>query len=69
MRLQNYWKKLCDDERRSQQRNEQLLQDLDRVEREMNALSARSERLQTMKRQYEEYIDRYEPRLTTTACA
>ncbi len=49
VRLQAYWKKICEDEKRSQWRNEQLIKDFDRVEAQMAALSARSERLRTMK--------------------
>ena len=61
VRLQNYWKKICEDEKRSQWRNEQLLQDFDRVEAHMDELSARTERLRVMKKQYEEYIERMYP--------
>jgi hypothetical protein len=49
IRLQNYWKKICEDEKRSQWRNEQLLRDFDRVESHMATLSARTDRLRTMK--------------------
>ena len=61
VRLQNYWKKLCEDEKRSEWRNEQLLKDIERVENQMVSLSARTDRLKTMKRQYEEYIERVYP--------
>lgn len=61
IRLQNYWKKICEDEKRSQWRNEQLLQDFDRVESHMEELASRTERLRVMKKQYEEYIERMYP--------
>ena len=61
VRLQNYWKKLCEDEKRSNWRNEQLLKDIERVENQMSSLSVRTDRLKTMKRQYEEYIERVYP--------
>ena len=61
VRLQNYWKKLCEDEKRSEWRNEQLLKDIERVENQMTSLAARTDRLKTMKRQYEEYIERVYP--------
>ena len=49
VRLQNYWKKICEDERKSQWRNEQLLRDFDRVEAHMADLHSRTGRLRTMK--------------------
>ncbi len=49
VKLQNYWKKICEDEKRSQWRNDQLLQDFDKFESQMAALSARTEQLRTMK--------------------
>ena len=61
VRLQNYWKKLCEDEKRSEWRNEQLLKDIERVENQMTSLAARTDRLKIMKRQYEEYIERVYP--------
>ena len=61
VRLQNYWKKLCENEKRSEWRNEQLLKDIERVENQMTSLAARTDRLKIMKKQYEEYIERVYP--------
>ena len=49
LRLQSYWKKICEDEKKSQWRNEQLLRDFERVESHMDDLQSRSEKLKTMK--------------------
>ena len=49
MKLQSYWKKICDDEKRSKQRNAQLLRDLDRLETNMANLEARREKLRQLK--------------------
>ena len=49
VKLQSYWKKICDDERRSKQRNAQLLRDLDRMENNMASLEARREKLRQLK--------------------
>ncbi|CAH1790631.1 unnamed protein product [Owenia fusiformis] len=61
-RLQTHWKKICEEEKRRRKRNEQLIRDFERVENHMKALNARSQNLQVMKNQYEEYIDRMYPR-------
>ena len=37
------------------------VQDVERIENQMASLSSRTERLKTMKRQYEEYIERAYP--------
>ena len=47
--LQNYWKKICENEKKSNWRNEQMVKDFERVESQMASLSARTERLRTMK--------------------
>ena len=49
VKLQSYWKKICDDEKRSRQRNAQLLRDLDRMEGNMANLEARREKLRHLK--------------------
>ena len=49
MRLQSYWNKVCEDEKRSQWRNEQLLKDFERVEMHMADLHSRTEKLRDMK--------------------
>ena len=43
------WKKICEDEKKSQWRNEQLLKDFDRVESQMAMLNARAAKLRDMK--------------------
>ena len=49
VKLQSYWKKICEDEKRSRQRNSQLLRDLDRIEANMAGLEARREKIKHMK--------------------
>ena len=49
MELQQYWKKLCEAEKKSHWRNEQLLKDLDRLEANMAAMSAKTDRLRYKK--------------------
>ena len=49
VRLQSYWKKLCEDEERSRRRNEQLLREFDRVEAHMAVLAERTQRQQRIK--------------------
>ncbi|XP_041469830.1 centrosomal protein kizuna-like isoform X1 [Lytechinus variegatus] len=56
-RLQSYWKKVCEDERKSKARNEQLLQDFVRVEAHIATLSSRTERLRLLKDQYERQVE------------
>ena len=53
VRLQNYWKKICEDEKRSQWRNEQLLRDVERVENHMASLTEKTEKLKLMKVTYQ----------------
>ncbi|XP_033102741.1 centrosomal protein kizuna-like [Anneissia japonica] len=61
-RLQTYWQKICDDERKSRARNEQLLQEFQRVQTHMDALSVRTERLRMLKEQYELQVEKMYPR-------
>ena len=49
VRLQNYWKKLCEDEKRSRDRNDQLLREFDRVEAHLSNMAAQTDRLRQMK--------------------
>ncbi|XP_064622410.1 uncharacterized protein LOC135484699 [Lineus longissimus] len=60
-KLQAYWKKLCEDEKRSRRRNEQTLKEFDRVEKHVRALHTKTENYAVMKKQYEEYIERMYP--------
>ncbi|XP_052273957.1 centrosomal protein kizuna-like isoform X3 [Dreissena polymorpha] len=62
VKLQSYWRRICEDERRSKQRNAQLLRDLDRMEANMATLDARREKLKHMKEQYFDYIERTYPK-------
>ncbi|XP_022089106.1 uncharacterized protein LOC110978421 [Acanthaster planci] len=61
-KLQSYWAKVCEDERRSRARNEQLLREYERVEAHVAALSARTDRLRLIKDQYEKQIEMMYPR-------
>ncbi|XP_019640971.1 PREDICTED: centrosomal protein kizuna-like isoform X2 [Branchiostoma belcheri] len=61
-KLQAYWTKLCEDEQKSRVRNEQLLKDFNRVESHVSMLSARTDRLRELKKQYEAHIERLFPR-------
>jgi len=45
VRLQNYWNKVCEDERRSRLRNEQLLREFDHLERKARELGERTAEL------------------------
>ena len=49
IRLKSYWNKICEDEKRSQTRNEQLLKDFERAEAHLQELHARTEKLQEAK--------------------
>ncbi|KAK3092900.1 hypothetical protein FSP39_008587 [Pinctada imbricata] len=60
-KLQTYWKKICEDQRRSHLRNQQILRDFERVDSHLATLTAKTERLRLLKRQYEEYIERTYP--------
>lgn len=48
-RLQNYWRKICDDEKKSQLRNEQLILDIEKMEKHMSILSERTQKLMMVK--------------------
>ncbi|XP_046575608.1 LOW QUALITY PROTEIN: centrosomal protein kizuna-like [Haliotis rubra] len=61
VRLHNYWKKICEDERRSKQRNEQIRREFERIDTHMASLGSRTEKLRILKKEYEEYIERTYP--------
>ena len=48
-RLQAYWKKICDDEKRAKQRNEMLIREFERIDAHMAEMNARTQRLALMK--------------------
>ncbi len=48
-KLQRVWQKVCENEKRSKARNQQLLSDYQRVEAHVAALSTRTERLRLLK--------------------
>lgn len=48
-KLQAYWKRICDDERRSQQRNQNILRDFSRIDSHLTAVSNKTERLRLLK--------------------
>ncbi|KAJ8309348.1 hypothetical protein KUTeg_014222 [Tegillarca granosa] len=60
-KLQSYWKRVCEDQKRSQQRNEQILRDLDRMDSHLASMSARTQKLKLLKQQYTDYIERTYP--------
>ncbi|XP_071164099.1 centrosomal protein kizuna-like isoform X5 [Mytilus edulis] len=60
-RLQSYWRKICEDQRRSQQRNDQILKEFYRIDAHLGNLSARTERLRLLKQQYADYIEKTYP--------
>ncbi|XP_071486888.1 uncharacterized protein [Diadema antillarum] len=60
-KLQSYWKKICEDEKKSKARNEQLLRDFNRVEAHIATLSSRTERLRLLKDQYEKQVEAMYP--------
>ncbi|XP_005106825.1 centrosomal protein kizuna [Aplysia californica] len=60
-RLQTYWRKICDDEKRAKQRNEMLIREFERIDAHMAEMNARTQRLALMKRQYEDYVARTYP--------
>ncbi|XP_067680739.1 centrosomal protein kizuna-like [Haliotis asinina] len=62
VRLHNYWKKICEDERRSKQRNEQIRREFERIDTHMASLGSRTEKLRILKKEYEEYIERTYPK-------
>ena len=49
LKLQAYYKKLCDNERSSNLRNQQLLSELSRVDQHFQLLEEKLERLATLK--------------------
>ncbi|XP_071079822.1 centrosomal protein kizuna-like [Haliotis cracherodii] len=61
VRLHNYWKKICEDERRSKQRNEQIRREFERIDTHMASLGSRTEKLRILKKEYEDYIERTYP--------
>ncbi|XP_072032283.1 uncharacterized protein [Amphiura filiformis] len=61
-KLQRLWQKVCEDEKRSKARNQQLLSDYHRVEAHVAALSTRTERLRLLKEQYERQVELMYPR-------
>ncbi|KAL5008010.1 hypothetical protein ScPMuIL_013591 [Solemya velum] len=60
-KLQSYWKKICEDEKRSKERNEQILRHFDRIEAHLSKVSTRTEKLRVLKQQYAEYIEQTYP--------
>ncbi|XP_070577213.1 centrosomal protein kizuna-like [Ptychodera flava] len=60
-KLQSYWKKVCA-ERKARVRNENLLRDFSRLESYVSAMSSKTERLKTLKNQYEEQVERMYPK-------
>ncbi|KAK3576771.1 hypothetical protein CHS0354_014585 [Potamilus streckersoni] len=60
-KLQAYWRKICENERRSKQRNTSLLNDLDRINSNLINLSARTEHLRMLKIEYETTIAKMYP--------
>jgi hypothetical protein len=55
-KLQEYYKKLCDNERLSSIRNQQILGDMARAENRLQHLDAKLERLGTLKNECQNYI-------------
>ncbi|XP_025104308.1 centrosomal protein kizuna-like [Pomacea canaliculata] len=62
--LQTYWKKICADEKRAQQRNAMLMREFERIDAHLVSTAARTERLQFLKRQYADYIKQTYPEWT-----
>ncbi|XP_062584557.1 centrosomal protein kizuna-like isoform X2 [Saccostrea cucullata] len=60
-KLQAYWKRVCEDQRRSQQRNQNIIREFSRIDTHLTTVSAKTERLRLLKKQYEEYIERTYP--------
>lgn len=48
-RLHSYWKKICMDEKRAQQRNIMLVREFERIDAHLSSLEARKERLNFLK--------------------
>ncbi|XP_060070602.1 centrosomal protein kizuna-like isoform X2 [Ylistrum balloti] len=60
-KLKSYWKKICDDSKRAQERNDRIVQEFERIDTFLAASTARTEKLRLLKRQYEEYIEKTYP--------
>ncbi|XP_074654404.1 uncharacterized protein LOC141908303 isoform X2 [Tubulanus polymorphus] len=60
-KLQSYWKKISEEEKKSRARNESLLKECERVDSNLSMLSERTKQLRLMKQQYENYIDQKYP--------
>ncbi|OWF53393.1 centrosomal protein kizuna-like isoform X2 [Mizuhopecten yessoensis] len=60
-KLKTYWKKICDDQKRAQERNDRIVQEFERIDTFLAASTARTEKLRLLKRQYEEYIEKTYP--------
>ncbi|GFR69060.1 flocculation protein FLO11-like [Elysia marginata] len=60
-RLNAYWRKICEDERRAKQRNEMMIREFERIDAHMAEMNARTQRLALVKKQYEDYISRRYP--------
>ncbi|XP_033735492.1 centrosomal protein kizuna-like isoform X2 [Pecten maximus] len=60
-KLKSYWKKICDDQKRAQERNDRIVQEFERIDTFLAASTARTEKLRLLKRQYEEYIEKTYP--------
>ena len=48
-KLHTYWKKLCADEKRAQQRNAMLVREFERIDAHLSSMTARTERLNFLK--------------------
>ena len=48
-RLEIHWKKICDQEKRSKERNRELLKEFERVEQHASMLAVKTERLKAYK--------------------
>ena len=48
-RLNAYWKKICEDERRAKQRNEMMMREFERIDAHMAEMNARTQRLAMVK--------------------
>ncbi|XP_076441601.1 uncharacterized protein LOC143280800 [Babylonia areolata] len=65
-KLHTYWKKICADEKRAQQRNAMLMREFERIDSHLASMSARTQRLNFLKQQYADYIARTYPQWTRT---
>nr|KAG5691632.1 hypothetical protein BaRGS_023803 [Batillaria attramentaria] len=63
-KLHTYWKKICADEKRAQQRNAMLVREFERIDSHLNSMAARTERLNLLKKQYADYVARTYPQWT-----